>query len=44
VPTALELLGIEPPASLRGVAQSPIQGVSFAHIPDNASAPSKHIT
>ena len=31
VPTVLDLLGIEPPASIKGVTQSPIEGVSFAH-------------
>jgi len=44
VPTALELLGIEPPTSIRGVTQSPIQGLSFAHVLDNAKAPTRHIT
>lgn len=44
VPTVLDLLGIEPPATIRGVTQSPIQGVSFAHVLDGASAPSKHVT
>ena len=31
VPTVLEALGIEPPETIRGVTQSPIEGVSFAH-------------
>ena len=31
VPTVLDALGIEPPASIKGVTQSPIEGVSFAH-------------
>jgi arylsulfatase len=31
VPTVLELLELEPPAAIRGVTQSPVQGVSFAH-------------
>jgi arylsulfatase len=31
VPTILDALGIDPPASIRGMTQSPIQGVSFAH-------------
>ncbi|MDY6999406.1 MAG: arylsulfatase, partial [Actinomycetota bacterium] len=44
VPTVLEALGIEPPAAVRGVTQSPIQGVSLAHTFDDASAPSKHHT
>ena len=30
VPTVLDLLGVEPPKTIRGVTQSPIQGVSFA--------------
>ena len=44
VPTLLDLLGIEAPAAIRGVTQSPIQGVSFAHTLDNASAESHHRT
>ena len=44
VPTVLEALGIEAPTSIRGVAQSPIEGLSFAHAFDNADAPSKHRT
>ena len=31
VPTVLDLLGIDPPAAIRGVTQSPLHGVSFAH-------------
>ena len=31
VPTVLDLLGIEPPKTIRGVTQSPLHGVSFAH-------------
>ena len=31
VPTVLDALGIEPPATIRGVTQAPIHGVSFAH-------------
>ena len=31
VPTVLEALGLEPPPSSNGVAQKPIEGVSFAH-------------
>jgi hypothetical protein len=30
VPTVLEAIGVEPPHAIRGVTQSPIQGVSFA--------------
>jgi arylsulfatase A-like enzyme len=31
VPTVLEALDIEPPTQIRGVTQSPIEGVSFGH-------------
>jgi arylsulfatase A-like enzyme len=44
VPTVLDLLGIEPPATIRGVTQSPIQGVSFSHTLEDGEAPSKHHT
>jgi arylsulfatase A-like enzyme len=44
VPTALEVLGIEAPATIKGVPQSPIQGVSFAHTFDDAAAETKHHT
>src|SRR5262245_18721831 len=44
VPTVLEALGIEPPTQIRGVTQSPIEGVSFAHTFNNAKAESKHKT
>lgn len=44
VPTVLEALGIEPPASIRGVTQSPVEGLSFAHTFDNADAPGRHHT
>ncbi len=44
VPTVLELLDVEPPATIRGVTQSPLQGVSFAHTLDDASAASNHHT
>jgi arylsulfatase len=44
VPTVLELLEIEPPTTIKGVTQSPIEGVSFAHTLDNAEAPTKHLT
>jgi len=40
----LELLGIEPPAAIRGVTQSPIQGVSLAHTLDDAEVASAHRT
>jgi arylsulfatase A-like enzyme len=44
VPTALESLGIAAPTELRGVAQSPIEGVSFAHSFDDADVASNHHT
>jgi arylsulfatase A-like enzyme len=44
VPTVLEALQIEPPEQVRGVTQSPIEGVSFAHTFDDANAESKHHT
>jgi len=44
VPTVLEVLGLEPPETIKGITQSPIEGVSFAHTFDEANAPSKHIT
>ncbi len=44
VPTVLEALDTEPPAVIRGVTQSPLQGVSFAHTFNDAAAPSRHHT
>jgi arylsulfatase A-like enzyme len=44
VPTVLDALGVEPPAAIRGVTQSPIHGVSFAHTFDNPAAPTRHRT
>jgi arylsulfatase A-like enzyme len=44
VPTVLEALGIEAPASIKGVTQAPIEGHSFADALNNAQAPDKHIT
>jgi arylsulfatase A-like enzyme len=44
VPTVLDLLGVHAPATIRGVPQSPIQGVSFAHTLRDRSATSKHHT
>jgi arylsulfatase A-like enzyme len=44
VPTVLAALGIEPPASIKGVTQSPLEGVSFAHTFDKADAPGQHHT
>jgi len=44
LPTVLEALKIDAPQEIRGVTQSPIQGVSFAHSFDDAKAESKHKT
>jgi arylsulfatase len=44
VPTVLDVLGVEPPATIRGVTQSPLHGVSFAHTFDDATAPTRHRT
>jgi arylsulfatase len=44
VPTVLDLLGVEPPTSIKGVSQSPIEGVSFAHTIEDTDAPSKRRT
>jgi len=41
VPTLLELIGITPPASIAGVAQLPIEGLSFAASLGEASAPAR---
>lgn len=44
VPTVLELLGLEPPTTVRGVAQSPIEGISFAYALKQPDAASRHRT
>ena len=44
VPTVLDMLGFDPPASIKGVTQAPIEGVSFAQTLEDAEAPSKHKT
>jgi arylsulfatase len=44
VPAVLDALGIEPPTSIKGVTQSPIEGVSFAHAFEDADTPSKRRT
>lgn len=44
VPTVLEALGVEAPLSVKGVTQSAIEGVSFAHSFDKAEADSKRQT
>ena len=40
VPTVLDLLGVEPPRTVRGVTQSPLHGLSLAGTLDDADAPS----
>ena len=42
VPTVLDLLGIDPPDSLKGVDQSPHEGVSLADTIDDAAGDDKH--
>ena len=44
VPTVLDLLGIEPPESIKGVKQDPIEGVSLAWTIRDATAPDVHTT
>ena len=44
VPTVLDALSVEPPAAVRGVKQSPIEGVSFVSSFDAADAPTSHTT
>ena len=44
VPTLLDLLEVKPPATIRGVTQSPLQGVSFADTLHDPAAPTRHHT
>ena len=44
VPTVLDMLGFEPPGEIKGVTQSPIEGVSFAHTLEDGEAESKRHT
>ncbi len=44
LPTVLGALGLEAPTQIRGVTQSPIQGVSFAQAFDDPKVPSRHHT
>ena len=44
VPTVLELLDIDPPNTIKGVTQSPIEGVSFAHTIPDADQLTRHHT
>ncbi len=42
VPTLLEVIGLDPPDDVQGVAQRPIDGTSFAYTFADASAPERH--
>lgn len=44
VPTLYEITGVTPPQSLNGVAQTPIEGVSFAYTFPDAKAKERHTT
>jgi arylsulfatase A-like enzyme len=44
VPTVLDVIGIDPPATLGGVEQRPLDGVSFAPTFADAAAPERHTT
>jgi arylsulfatase A-like enzyme len=44
VPTVLDVLGLEPPTSIRGVTQSAIEGVSLAHTFNDGNAATHHVT
>ncbi|MFC5996278.1 arylsulfatase [Pseudonocardia hispaniensis] len=44
VPTVLDVLGVAPPATIRGVTQAPLHGVSFAHTFADAEAPTRRRT
>jgi len=44
VPTVLDALGIDPPETIKGVTQSPIEGTSFAHTFEDGTAPSNRGT
>ncbi|MGP0032020.1 MAG: arylsulfatase, partial [Acidimicrobiales bacterium] len=46
LPTVLELVGVPAPARIEGVAQSPLDGSSFAPLlgPEGAHAPGAHLT
>jgi arylsulfatase len=42
LPTVLDVLNIDPPESIKGAVQTPIEGVSFAHTFDDTLAETKH--
>ena len=43
-PTILDVLNVEPPHQIKGVTQSPMQGISFAHTLNDAEAAGNHET
>ena len=44
LPTTLEIAGAKVPATIKGVAQTPLQGTSLVYSFDDASAPDRHTT
>ncbi len=42
LPTTLELVGLNTPNEIRGIAQQPFEGTSLAYSIDDANAPSRH--
>lgn len=44
VPTLYEVCGVTPPRELNGIAQKPIEGISFAYTFDSANAKGRHNT
>ena len=44
LPTVLDLVGLDAPEVLDGVAQTPIEGTSFVTCLDDAAAPGPHVT
>ena len=44
VPTILDLAGVQAPMEIAGVAQTPIEGTSFAYLLDDPDAPGRHTT
>lgn len=44
VPTVLDALGIEPPQSIRGITQAPIEGYSLVSTFDDPKDTGKHVT
>ncbi|NOK19411.1 arylsulfatase [Corallococcus carmarthensis] len=44
VPTVLDCLGLEPPTEIRGVTQSPLEGISFRHTFNDGNVESRHRT